>query len=307
MKLSVVIPTRERPDAVLAAVRSCLDQTLAPDAYEIIVVANPPSPAIEALLAELARGGGRVAVRYLPCPRLGANAARNVGLVAAHGELLYFIDDDCTLRTREQLAHAVALHAAAPATLGLGGIYLSAPRRGWITRFYNAMTELWLRRNATSDGGQLVLLGGNAVYKRALVSAGHRFAEELTYGGTETEFNHRLVAAGARLELRDELAVVHHFDCRWRALWWRAWRQGAGKRIDTDARELKRRRAATALFRTALVNDPRPRSAFWLFVLIYYSTALVAGWLAGRRSAPNDPLPPTRTSTKNDVPAVVVQ
>ncbi|MBA3966523.1 MAG: glycosyltransferase family 2 protein, partial [Nitrospirales bacterium] len=87
--VSVVIPTRNRPDLVVRAIRSVLTQTFT--AIEIIVVLDGP----DGLTAERLQGIGdrRVHITSLPGPQGGA-AARNAGVAAAKGKWIAFLDDD---------------------------------------------------------------------------------------------------------------------------------------------------------------------------------------------------------------------
>ncbi len=87
--VSVVIPTRNRPELVVRAVESVARQ-----AYrnlEIIVVVDGPDAETEAALR--AFGDGRLRVLALPESR-GGSDARNAGIAAAQGEWIAFLDDD---------------------------------------------------------------------------------------------------------------------------------------------------------------------------------------------------------------------
>lgn len=91
--VSVIIPTRDRHELLLAAISSALDQ--AAD-VEVIVVDDGSAPPIREYLAantELsARAGNRLQV--LANDGGGANAARNKGLFAAQAEFVIFLDSD---------------------------------------------------------------------------------------------------------------------------------------------------------------------------------------------------------------------
>lgn len=87
--LSVVIPTRDRPERVLACIRSALATGY--PGLEILVVDNAPSSdeTREAIAA-----AGLPGVRYLREDRAGTSRARNLGLREATGKLVAFLDDD---------------------------------------------------------------------------------------------------------------------------------------------------------------------------------------------------------------------
>jgi glycosyltransferase involved in cell wall biosynthesis len=87
--VSVVIPTRNRPNLVVRAVRSALDQVSC--AVEVIVVVDGPDDVtVEALAAT---ADSRVAVIALPRP-VGGSEARNVGIRRSRGEFIALLDDD---------------------------------------------------------------------------------------------------------------------------------------------------------------------------------------------------------------------
>jgi hypothetical protein len=87
--VSVVIPTRNRPDMVRRAVESALAQTYT--SLEVIVVVDGPDAATTAALAGLSNP--RLTVIELP-ENKGAAEARNIGVHRAAGDWIAFLDDD---------------------------------------------------------------------------------------------------------------------------------------------------------------------------------------------------------------------
>lgn len=95
MRISVVTPSLDRPDEVRALLANLSEQQCRP--YEIVLVDGAPESMreTEAVVAELSAG--------LPFPcryiRHGGGTAvqRNVGIDAAEGDLIAFIDDDMLL------------------------------------------------------------------------------------------------------------------------------------------------------------------------------------------------------------------
>lgn len=105
MQLSIIIPTRDRPQLLPRAVQSALSQTMTD--LEVIVVDDASTQPVD-LPAD-----PRLRVIRLSTPRGGAGA-RNVGTEAARGRwIAYLDDDDCLL---PQMAD-VSLEAIALATL----------------------------------------------------------------------------------------------------------------------------------------------------------------------------------------------
>lgn len=87
--VSVVIPTRSRPELAVRAVRSALAQTV--DNIEVIVVVDGPDDLTVATLAAIADARLRVVV--LP-ESGGAPNARNVGVAQARATWTALLDDD---------------------------------------------------------------------------------------------------------------------------------------------------------------------------------------------------------------------
>src|ERR1700719_2903374 len=86
--VSVVIPTRERPDYLEVALSSIAEQATTTGA-EVLVVDDGGETTQARALAE------RFGARYAPHARpSGLNAARNTGVASSSGELIVFVDDD---------------------------------------------------------------------------------------------------------------------------------------------------------------------------------------------------------------------
>jgi glycosyltransferase involved in cell wall biosynthesis len=88
-KVSVVVPTRDRPELLRRAVEAVLDQGY-PGEVECIVVFDQSEPSEIAVTAPPARSLQVVRNHRAP----GLAGARNSGVLAADGELVAFCDDD---------------------------------------------------------------------------------------------------------------------------------------------------------------------------------------------------------------------
>jgi GT2 family glycosyltransferase len=119
--ISAVVPTRDRPELLRAALRAILDQDY-PGPVEVVVVYDRSEP--DASLAELSRPDRLVRViRNARAP--GLAGARNSGILAATGELVAFCDDDDEWLPGKLRAQVEALAAAPDAEFVSCGIRVS--------------------------------------------------------------------------------------------------------------------------------------------------------------------------------------
>lgn len=93
MELSVVIPTRDRPERLQETLRALVCGAEAGLAWEALVVDDGGAPASLEPARALARETG-APLRLLSQPPGGPAAARNRGARAALGRVLVFLDDD---------------------------------------------------------------------------------------------------------------------------------------------------------------------------------------------------------------------
>lgn len=90
--VSVVIPTRSRPEQLRACLGGIAGQDHDSSELEVIVVNDGGDRPIEPIIASF---GERLAIRLVELNGAGPAAARNAGSAAARGRFLAFIDDDC--------------------------------------------------------------------------------------------------------------------------------------------------------------------------------------------------------------------
>lgn len=94
--ISVVVPTYQRPDLLERCLSALLQQSLARDAYEIIVCDDGPSAQAKAVVdAARERCADRPSLRYFPVTATqGPAGARNLGWKNARAPVIAFTDDD---------------------------------------------------------------------------------------------------------------------------------------------------------------------------------------------------------------------
>ncbi len=92
MDFSVIVPTRNRPEALGHCLEALAAQRWEAGAWEVIVVDDEGEADLEDVVGRY-RGG--MAVRLMRVEHGGPGKARNAGAQAARGRWLAFTDDDC--------------------------------------------------------------------------------------------------------------------------------------------------------------------------------------------------------------------
>lgn len=93
MDVSVIIPTRGRPEKAAACVTALAGQTLEQERYEVLIGLDGADPETGRSVAEAWSPAAGV-LRVITCPRDGYNAARNRLLPLCQGQTLISLNDD---------------------------------------------------------------------------------------------------------------------------------------------------------------------------------------------------------------------
>lgn len=119
MKISVVTPTHNKLAKLQRTLASLEEQDLDAGAYEVVVVDDGSTDGTPEFLEGYRPGHGFRAVRQLQ--NRGRAAARNLGLGAAGGELVVFLDDDMELVPGFLRAHR-DFHEGHEGAAGVGNV-----------------------------------------------------------------------------------------------------------------------------------------------------------------------------------------
>lgn len=101
MKLSIIIPTKDRGEVFLQTLQSVIDSIQHIDA-EIIIV-NDSKKSQPVILSKFRQ------LRMINNPKSGVASARNAGVKESKGELLLFLDDDI-ITSKVSIDHILGLH-----------------------------------------------------------------------------------------------------------------------------------------------------------------------------------------------------
>ncbi len=89
---SIIIPTRNRPQALEHCLDALASQTMPSGSFEVIVVDDGSEPV---LCLESGRWASKFVLKLIHQKNTGPGGARNRGVAEALGEFLAFTDDDC--------------------------------------------------------------------------------------------------------------------------------------------------------------------------------------------------------------------
>ncbi|HEV8194348.1 MAG TPA: glycosyltransferase [Ktedonobacterales bacterium] len=119
-QVSVITPTYNRRESLLATLRALARQTVAPTSFEALVISDGSTDGTAEACARL---DVPYTLRYFEHDHQGPAAARNLGVQEARGELLVFLDDDVVpdddlidvyLAHHRQYQHSVAIGPLLP-------------------------------------------------------------------------------------------------------------------------------------------------------------------------------------------------
>lgn len=208
LNVSVLIITRNRPEAVVAAVESVLNGEALPS--EIIVVDQSD----QSNSAMLKLGAVESCpVRYFWVPASGASRARNEAICHAQTEIIALIDDDITV-ARDWLQKLTEPIENTPETITTGAV-LAIVTAGRIAPSLTTSCA-----PAVFEGGieRDVLFTGNMAMWRKTVHTVGWFDERLGPGTSfpaaeDNDFGLRVLAAGYRIQFVPD-AVGYHASWR---------------------------------------------------------------------------------------------
>jgi GT2 family glycosyltransferase len=211
MKLSVVIPTHDRPGTLRNTLEALAAQTLPAAAFEVLVVDDGSGAAERQRVRALHEAFD---FELIEKEQGGLASARNLGAERASGEILHFLDDD-VLPAPDSLEQHLASHAAESEAVAVVGA-LPFPPHVRMNAF------LWyIERSGHYDlykyprkypGGKPPMppLNGNSSIRRELFFRIGKYDESFRrYGSEDLELGYRLARHGVRF-VYNPRAVGYH-------------------------------------------------------------------------------------------------
>jgi len=183
-------------------------------AFELIVVNGPSTDRSAAVIA---RWGRRI--KALDCPEPNLALSRNIGIAAAAGEIVAFIDDDAAPHPR-WLHHLVAPYRD-PSVGAVGGYTVDHTGTHWQMRKVvcdrrgqaHGVGDFFDERPLNRPGSPYYpsLLGTNCSFRASALRAIGGFDHTFAYLLDETDVCLRLVDAGWQVHFAPDALVWHQF------------------------------------------------------------------------------------------------
>ena len=133
--ITVIVPSRERPERLATCLRSILACDYPPDRLQVLVVDNAPATDATRLAVEESFAG---TVGYLREDIPGSASARNLGIRHAAGQIVAFTDDDVVV-DRSWLVEIARGYDAAPSVDAVTGLLvpraLETPAQVWFEEY----------------------------------------------------------------------------------------------------------------------------------------------------------------------------
>jgi peptidoglycan/xylan/chitin deacetylase (PgdA/CDA1 family)/glycosyltransferase involved in cell wall biosynthesis len=200
LRFSVIVPTYQRRDLVLALVRSLGRQEF-DGSFEAIVVVDG---SVDATAEAVRKIGTNFPLTVLEQENRGAAAARNRGASIARGEILLFLDDDMEAHPQLLTEHDRSHKQGADVVVGHIPLHQEAA-----SNILTAAVKGWAddrARRLTSPGASLtihdILTGQLSLTNKLFHSAGGfdaSFTQGGSFGDEDIDFGHRLSQAGYRV------------------------------------------------------------------------------------------------------------
>jgi succinoglycan biosynthesis protein ExoA len=223
--VSVVVPVLDEEQDIGRLLTEILHQEAPPAGFEILVVDGGSTDRTLEIVSQLATQHPNL--RLLDNPRRLSSAGRNIGVRAAHGEYVLFLDGHCMLPRQDYLVRLVEIFRNTGASclcrpqplmsLAAWGQAIAAARHSPMG--HNPGSDIYKSTPAFTDPRS----AGAAYDRRVLVELGGY--DERFDACEDVEFNHRVAQAGfksyrhpdlaVRYRPRDSLGALYRQMCRY--------------------------------------------------------------------------------------------
>jgi glycosyltransferase involved in cell wall biosynthesis len=286
--VSFVVPVRNEERHIRACLESLIAQQYPSDRFEIVVVDGQSTDKTRAIVGEVAAEHEGIDLRLLGNPARSVGPGRNLGIRAARGEAIVFVEGHARLDAGFLATVADCLARTGARCLGRYVEQL-IPEDNAVQRATGMARKSWLARNPHSGRfaeeceGWISPLGVATVYRSDVFGQFGAYDESLTTN-EDVELNYRLERAGVLAWRSPRLRYRLHPRETLGALFAQMYRYGAGKRRFTRLHPAGSRvtyLAPTLLCASALSALLALSVGVWLAGLLAVPSAVYLGLAGG--------------------------
>jgi glycosyltransferase involved in cell wall biosynthesis len=223
-RISVIVPTHGRPEALRCCLRSLAAQTLEPSAFEVIVVDDGSPIPVTAPMEP-----PPYALQVCRQEQAGPAEARNRGVARATGEFVAFIDDDCEAAPDWLTVLLTALEGHPGAAAG-GTVVNALRHNAYAEASQDLVSFLGEYYNVDPSDARFLTSNNLAFPREALREAGAFNAEYQKAAAEDRELCVRWRATGHRLITVPTAVVRHSHDLNLARFWRQHYTYGRGAR-----------------------------------------------------------------------------
>lgn len=281
LSLEVCISASGNDALLLECLSSLSQQSLCLDELCVSVIASKAHVAEIKMLVEFFQFSF---VRVIEIKKISAALSRNWGIKNSQASIVYFLDEDCSLKNPDHLKNLIAFHKIYPDTVIIGGRYVHGSLGTHWGQAYNYMCDTWQDQAVTENMSQQPnqFLGGNLSLKLTPETKKILFDEHLGFGGEDVKYVQDMISRGHKTWLTHGLTVMHHSQHTMKSFFSRAWLHGKVKKSTQSESLFQSLKKTTHLLKKPGNLSNKSRAA------LYFSTVQASYWSA-RSTQPLNP------------------
>lgn len=205
--VSVVIPTRNRPEYLAEALRALRAGDAR--AFEAWIMDQSDGDETQRVVEAL----GDPRLHYYRMPRLGACPARNLGAALGRADIIAFLDDDCSPND-DWISRIVASFAADSELQFIFGQLKAPPHDAKLGSYPEFLPELSVNQGGSRRSIVTYAAGANMSARKSFLRRIGGFDELLGPGvpgvkSNDSSMNYKVFRSGTKWIASDEIEVIH--------------------------------------------------------------------------------------------------
>ncbi|NET30853.1 MAG: glycosyltransferase family 2 protein [Cyanothece sp. SIO1E1] len=214
-RISLIICTYNREKFLGHALESLTRQTLAPEAFEILIINNNSTDSTPSISQDFIAANPKLNVRYFVETNQGLSYARNRGIKEAMAPIISYIDDDAEAR-EDFLEKVLSFFENRPETAGIGGRILpkyegNPPQ--WMNKYlYGFVTKVDFGDHGFTYTGKSYPAGCNMTYRKDLLEQVGGFNENLKWRADDKYIFFAIKEVSDQVFHYPEAVVQHNID-----------------------------------------------------------------------------------------------